>query len=339
MLKILKITVCCVLFLAMQPAVFAQQLSANNFVEQIDAMIKPAADLKITAETYPDFEAVNREISQNFLQIVGILGSIYSPLMKTFQNRLANPALQKGLSEREKNLLNEFKVSSQGLSEENLLVNFRLLMKKRPSIASKQSSWTQIKAPLTVSGKLMYDQLLAIDNMFSDEKYKESYAGYGELGFGNQQVNEINDQLQAALQRLPKRKVKYRSESIIIEMEDPESAINLYKQYEVKRQEAFRKQYALVYDNWQKEYQRIRLAGKKLDEILHQTSNGSQLTGNDTQLLSVIADVQAKVWEALYQLANQTRNVIVDGQNAEWSRKQTEQTLSTYLDFELVDKH
>lgn len=316
-----------ILFLSVR-TINAQQIASTSFAEQFELFVKPFPTMKATAEAFPDFDSADKLIRESMKQLEKQIGFIYSPLLEEFKSRIAGQTA-KGISIEEKSLLMGYQVAAVGLSSETELLSIRLVMLKRPTVASGKTSWTRLGNPLSASGKSLYQQLLAIEKICLFEENVEDT---------DSEVDALNSQMEEALQQLPVRKVKYKGEDFVMEMGDPEKAVQLIRQYEVKKQLAFQKRYDKGFKSWQKTFQYLQEAGKKLDGILQQTANGTGLTGSDQQLTRIIADVQARVLEAMHRLAAETRKVIMDGQVSEWNRKQTEYTLSQYQNYELIDR-
>lgn len=338
----IKYFIAAAIFISSAYSIKAQQVADVKFGDLLEQMIKPASTMKETAQSYPDFESVEKELNLTNGTIDENLAFIYNPLLEQFrdyQAKTADKSLMARLSADEKDLLHEFQVTTAGLSEKSLQYSFRLLMMKRPLAAASSTSWTRIHAPLTPAGKGIYQKLLAAEKLLGKPVNKAEHSTLlTDLGMNDAEADEVDAELRAALDNLPRKKVKHKAENIITEMEDPVKAIELCKQYEARRQKIFQKRYTEQYRSWQTQFQKLTAAGSILDSLLSNTTYGERLSGNDKQLKTIMADVQARALETLYRLLAETRKVLMDGQISEWTRKTTEHTIATYNDFEVVAK-
>ncbi len=316
----------------------AQEIKEASFADFFEVMPQPKATISETVAIYDNYQVFDKEMQGIFRQIKDNLDFIYQSWFENFKTNLEKSKQDKAflsrLSPEEKSLLESFGRAVAGLSSRGQFISFHLIIPDRPLIGSGKTSWGKTNG-LSPAVQTLHQQVVQIEKELNWTALRQLMQGRKE-GIGsyrNEELDALNDKLQAGLKKLPHKKVKI-FEGATIDVEDPLKAIALLEQNEAARQKFFQAQYAPELQLWNNNFTLIKTAGEKLDGVLVKINYGNGLGGNDKQLIPVVADVQARIWEMTFHLTNITRDVINDAQIAEASKASLKQNMDIYKKYQ-----
>ena len=120
-------------------------------------------------------------------------------------------------------------------------------------------------------------------------------------------------------------------------MPDPEKMIKVLQQSNNKLQHYYLVKYKDNYSWWKANETILRQCAIKMDALVKSINFGNSFEGNDKQLVTVIADVQQRIWEALYNLNIVTRTILSNVFEASYIKKQTEERIEMYKKMKVVE--
>ncbi|HYH15112.1 MAG TPA: hypothetical protein VD794_07830 [Flavisolibacter sp.] len=325
-MRLLLIYILSFLLLGIGNPARAQELSDIRFADFLERMAKPMSTADETIATYGNYERMDREIQYTNKEISASLKTIYVPLLELFKNRAALTSISK----EEQEMVLAFRQSIRGLSAENEMNMFYVMMDvKRPSISSGKLSWTRLNSGASAPVQKLYQQVKELETDVDWKSFAIQVEAYKPtFGSNDSNLDAIHDKFEEALKKLPKRKVKI-AEGFTYDVEDPDKAIALLEQYEADWHKVSAQRYSVRYKWWVTHYEKLKVISEQLDAIATQAS-GFTATQADRSIQLVVADAQARIWMAWQRLSSVTHSLFMDAIVDAGAKKQTEESIAMY---------
>lgn len=314
----------------------AQEPARIKFADFINAMIHPGTNLNEARKKFPTVtgweSAMADEFSAEREHAAPVAESFYA-VFKTNLKKLQSGKVNAGqFSVTEQNMMQSYQKVYGPLPEEEAFLGFRLMMEQRPDIGSGKMSWCKT-TNLSVKAIALKQQIIGLETRLNWRALQTS-ASNRELRFGStdERIIASNRKIEERRAAIPKKKIEVFA-GVFSEIEDPVKMSELFQQIEKEKQAIFGDNYASLYQWWQSGYSELKAISGKLDELLVSTDFGTALNGSDKQVVPLMADLQLRIWEALYSFSGLTRRMLVLAQTAELSQQQTEANIEIYKQY------
>lgn len=319
------ISALCILFLA-SFCCCAQTIVKKSLQEIMEGLPKPPDSLQYAMSIYGNASGdIPKDFSTALNDLNEIRESILKPLFDQFTVITSNNNFAKFTSEEQK-MMREFKTLRTNWGD-YVMYGFDKWIEYSPGI--DKQFWTRINKPLSSNAQSYYQQLLQIEKSLEWQTFLEEAQDREKLVFRDSKLDEIEKQLTDALEAVPQKKVKFAEGSdVMVDITDPDKTIEVCKQFQPKVLRAYQQVYNEQYNWWRENFIRLKTASKKLDGLLHATDFGSNLTGNDEQLIPAIADVQVRIISLLHHLTHIGSKVINIAWQANMSKTTLEETIN-----------
>lgn len=314
----------------------AQEPARIKLATFIDAMIHPGTNLSEAQKRFPAASgwesAMADEFSAEREHAAAIAGSFYTIFKSNLEKLKAGKTDAGHFSAEEQNMMQGYRKVYAPMPEEEAFLGFRLQMEQRPAIGSGKMSWNRMTNP-SAKALLLKQQITSLETQFN-WKALQSGAADRQLKFGSvdERITACNQKIQERRAGIPKKKIEV-FEGVFSEIEDPVKMSELFVQVEKEKQQIFQQNYASLHQWWQLNYNHLKTVTEKMDDLLTATDFGNALTGSDQQVIPLLADLQLRIWEALYSFSGVTRRMLADAQTAELSYKQTEANIEIYKQY------
>jgi hypothetical protein len=300
----------------------------------MQTMPQPKPSLKEMMAQNISNNAVESMINTSYKTADQTIASLYRPIYERFQNVSRNPGLIK-MTAAEQTMIANFRSATKGLTANSQFDFFRLQMLYRPVVGNGKPMWA-LAMPLakTPSAERIYQQMKTLEGSFDWKDFQSSSEKYV-MKFGGvpKNLDAVHKKFNADLQNLPKKKVT-TGEGFSVELEDPQKAIALWRNYGVKTQQALEEEYQLNYSWWNEQYQKLKTIGISLDALSVQLSNAE---GEASSLQDMLADLQIRTWEAIYKLSAVTQRLYNDRLIGLMNEQQVKQAIEMYRQYKIVN--
>ncbi|HJV20029.1 MAG TPA: hypothetical protein VJ552_09155 [Sediminibacterium sp.] len=314
----------------------AQEPARIKLATFIDAMIHPGSNLSEAQKRFPAGagweSAMADEFSAEREQSASVAESFYT-VFKTNLAKLQSGKVSAGqFSVAEQNMMQSYQKVYAPLPEEEAFLGFRLMMEQRPEIGSGKMSWNKMKNP-SAKALSLKQQIISLEKRLNWRALQDGSTDR-QLRFGStdERIIACNQKIQERRAAIPKKKIEVFA-GVFSEMEDPVKMSELFRQVEKEKQAIFQDNYASLYQWWESGYSELKAISGKLDELLNATDFGSALTGSDQEVVPLMADLQLRIWEALYSFSGLTKRMLVHAQTAELSQQQSETNIEIYKQY------
>jgi hypothetical protein len=311
--------------------VHAQESTDIRFTDFLERLPKPLATLDETMAAYGSYDRMDNDMKYANKEMNGNLTIIYTPLLELFQKRTNNKTQWASLSKEEREMLQGFITGSIGISEQNVMNVFKIMMDYgRPLISSGKLSWTKLHPSASANVQRLYQQLKAVEGQLDwagFTKQAESYRPkFGDADDEN--LKAVQQKFDEAFKKLPKKKMKIM-EGFYNEVEDPDKAIALLEQHKTAISQAFEKQYASRYQWWMAAFEKLSAMSNRLDTIA--IDAGSVVSNDaDRSIQLAIADLQGRTWEAWQRLCAVTQGLFINTMIAAAAKGQIDSSIEMY---------
>ncbi|MBO9635903.1 MAG: hypothetical protein J7578_22560 [Chitinophagaceae bacterium] len=264
----------------------------------------PLASLDATLEKFP---------SGSGADLFTVLGStpeiraaetmIFEPVINETLELLNQPGKWKSLPMPQQKWMKFAQALNAGGGTGTLLITG---MYQRPMIASGELYWCQLKQPLSVRGKQIFQQILVLEKLLEYKAYHLKDVQVAKP-FENRN-NQIAQAYSGDVTNIPMKKVDMGG--AIVEIPDPAKQAALIRKYEKLKMNSFQEEFNLRFNNWKTAMAALAKAAKESSDLLVETSFGEELTGNDKQLIVFLADLQARAIETSASLRETASKLI-----------------------------
>jgi hypothetical protein len=314
----------------------AQEPARIKLADFINAMIHPGINLNEARKQFPTITGWESAMADEFLAEREHAAPVAQSFYTVVKNNLAK--LQSGkttanqFSVAEQDMMQSYKKVYAPLPEEEAFIGFCLMMEQRPDIGSGKMSWTRT-TNLSAKALLLKKQIIELETRLNWRALQTS-ASNRELRFGStdERIIASNRKIEERRAAMPKKKIEVFA-GVFSEIEDPVKMSELFLQIEKEKQAIFQDNYASLYQWWQSGYSELKAISGKLDELLISTDYGNALNESDQQVVPLMADLQLRIWEALYSFSGLTKRMLVLAQTAELSQQQTEANIEIYKQY------
>lgn len=317
--------------------VAAQSIAETSFKELIEKIPKPPAGFQETYAQYSNQSPVERpaEYSSALDEMDQLKKQILQPLFDKFDANLqrlnADKNYRATLSAEEQKMLREFELLKANWGD-GAFYGFNAWIEYRPGILKQ--SWTKINQPVSAAVQAGYQQLIQLEKQLNWPLFMEEAHDRERLIQNDPKIDALTQQLSTDLAAVPTRKVKmFEGSDVMADMQDPDKAIAVLKKFDAKAEQVYKQSYDEQYKWWRDNFNRVQLVAAKFDELLLKTNYGASLNGNDKQLVSAIADVQARILVMLYHLTNIGIKVIGVAPQLKISKIMVEESINSYKKF------
>ncbi|ANE52381.1 hypothetical protein [Flavisolibacter tropicus] len=303
----------------------AQDVAAIRFADFLEQLPKPLATYKETIEAYGTFDQMDKVMGAASKEMDGSLTVLYTPLLELFKKRLDDKSQLAGLSKEERDMVEAFRHGSIGFDENNIISALRYVMdQNRPLISSGKLSWTKVSPSAPATVQKLYQQIKEVEGQFDWVAFTKQAENYRpKFGPSDGRLSEISDKFSEDLKKLPKKRIEIM-DGIYDDVEDPEKAIALLEKYKTDWQQAFERMYTTRYQWWSLQYAKLSAMSKRIDAIAAQTN------ATEGTIQPVLADLQARTWEAWQRLYLVTQGIFIDATLAASADIQVEGSLAIY---------
>jgi len=191
-----------------------------------------------------------------------------------------------------------------------------------------------LPGPLSAAGQAYYQQLLKMETKLSWPVFFKE-AGERDMTrrmfYIDPEIQALNTKLEQERGKIPMKKIRvFEGMDATTEIQDPVKMIKLLQEDNERRQRYFQNKHHGLYTWWKKQETVVRECATEMDGLLEATGFGNKLQPADRALLTVIGDIQERIWNALTILNSITRTMVTNVQNAEASRKMTAESVEMY---------
>ena len=306
----------------------AQHLSETLFTNLLEQLPQPPDNLQKALDAYGNIAM--GEVPVEFRTALDNLNATREAILKPLYDKLNAIASSGNLtkySPEEQHFLRQVQTlrSSWG---DGVMYGFDLWIEYRPGIAKQ--FWTKMSNPLSATAQGYYQQLLQIEKSLAWQTFLEEAHDREGLIFKHPKIDEMQQEMSAALLAVPTKKVKFSEGSdLMVDITDADKTIEVIKRYDAKMFKTYQQVYNEQYAWWSTNFLRTKNAAVRLDSILQATHFGATLTGGDRQLITAMADVQGRIVGLLHHLTNISTKIISIAQQANMSKRMTEESIGS----------
>lgn len=331
--KLYKTVLGCMAMLMLAANTYAQTIIETRLTDVFEKTPRPPAHLQqalddygslTMGETPSDFRTALDDIDH-------LHESILTPLFEKFESNLDKAKSDKTFLSRpsleEQKMVRDFATLRSSWGGQ-AMYGFKVWIEYRQGIAKQ--SWAKISQPLSSTAQNYYQQLIQMERSLKWPQFLEEAHENEGLIPRDEAIDELNKSLSADLDAVPTKKVKFAEGSdVMVDMKNADKSIEVLKKWEAKAQQIYKQGYERQYLWWTENYNRIKSAAIKLDDLLAATNYGNSLSGSDRQLIPVMADVQARIVGLLHHLTNISTRLIGYAQQANLHKIMTEESIES----------